>query len=96
MNVTDGDLRKSMTSQRRRIERQLARFIAEELLEEPYDKGDPLDAGAVDSLGIEQLVEHIEQRYDVHILDEEMIRENFESIAALAALVESKLPAGEA
>lgn len=80
-----------MEARRQSIEAELARFIAEELLDGPCSSGDPLETGAVDSLGIEQLVEHIERELGVAIADEEMIRENFESVAALAALVDSKL-----
>lgn len=78
---------------REEVERVLARFIREELLDsEPLD-GDPLEQGAVDSLGLEQLVAYIDERLGVRIGDEEMRRENFDSIPALAALVESKLAA---
>lgn len=73
----------------RRIEVELAGFIGAELLDQPVG-ADPLEAGVVDSLGIEQLVEHIEQSFGVAIADEEMVRANFESIEALAALVISK------
>lgn len=80
-----------MISQRREgVERVLLRFIVDELLEEEYDGSDPLAADVVDSLGIEQLVDYIKEQYGAAIGDEEMIAENFESIPALAALVESK------
>jgi acyl carrier protein len=77
---------------REEIERLLERFIREELLDSEPFGGDPLERGAVDSLGIEQLVEHVESELGVVLVDEEMTRANFESVAALAALVESKLP----
>jgi acyl carrier protein len=73
------------------IEAKLQGFILGELLEEGfYDGGDPLAANAVDSLGVEQLVAYIEEEWGVPIGDEEMVAENFESIPALAALVDSK------
>lgn len=72
------------------IEAKLERFIVAELLEEGYDGRDPLATGAVDSLGIEQLVGYIEEEYEVTFHDEEMIEENFESIAGLATLVATK------
>lgn len=74
----------------RSIEEELERFIVGELLEAPVD-GDPLETGAVDSLDLEQLVEHIEREFGVAIDDEEMVRENFASVPALAAFVDSKL-----
>jgi acyl carrier protein len=71
-------------------ERKLHRFIAEELLEERYDGRDPLATDAVDSLGVEQLVEYIEEEFDVILDDEEIVVENFESVPALAAFVDAK------
>jgi acyl carrier protein len=73
------------------IETKLARFIADELLDEELPEGiDPLTADAVDSLGLEQIVEYIRAEFGVAIADQEMVGENFESIATLAALVERK------
>jgi acyl carrier protein len=71
-------------------ERQLREFVVAELLEEPFLGDDPLAAGAVDSLGIEQLIEYIEEAFGVELADEEVVHENFESLPTLAALVDSK------
>lgn len=79
-----------MTLQRQAIERELERFIFDELLEEPRGAVDPLGSGAVDSLGIEQLVEHVERKFGTTIAETEMVRENFQSIPALAGLIASK------
>ena len=78
------------TAQREAIERRLADFIAAELLDEPFDGEDPLAEGAVDSLGVEQLVEYVDEAFGVELDDEEIVYENFESLATLAALVDSK------
>jgi acyl carrier protein len=75
---------------RAEIELALKRFIAAELLETPFDGDDPLAAGEVDSLGVEQLVEYVFEVWSVELNDEEIVEENFESVAALATLVESK------
>lgn len=75
---------------RSEIEAALKRFIAEELLEAPFEGGDPLAAGEVDSLGVEQLVEYVFELWGAELDDEEIVEENFESVPALAALVESK------
>jgi hypothetical protein len=74
----------------RAIEARLNGFIAAELLDGLGDGRDPLQSGAVDSLGIEQLAEYIVEEFDVRLRDEEMVAENFESVAVLAALVEAK------
>lgn len=75
---------------RAEIDAALRRFIAEELLEKPSAGLDPLTAGEVDSLGIEQLIEYVFEAWQVELEDEEIVEENFESVAALAALVDSK------
>ncbi len=49
-----------------------------------------LDNGAIDSQGIYQLVVLLEERYDVEIDDDDLVPENFETIADIAALVASK------
>lgn len=79
-------------SRRSRIEVELRDFIVAELLDDEVGNGiDPLAADAVDSLGLEQLVEYIAREFDVALEDEDMVRSNFASVAALAALVDSKL-----
>ncbi len=81
---------------RQEIERVLWGFVVEELIEERYDGRDPLATGAVDSLGIEQLVEYVEEEFGVRLADEELLAENFENLSTLAALVESKQRAASA
>ena len=49
-----------------------------------------LDTGLLDSLGIFELVTHLEQACGVTIDDEELVPENFGSIDHIAALVERK------
>ena len=53
-----------------------------------------LEAHVLDSMGIFDLVTHLEQRYGVEIFDEELVPENFGTVAAIARLVESKRGAG--
>jgi hypothetical protein len=72
------------------VEAALRRFIVDELLETPFEGEDPLAAGEVDSLGIEQLVEYVFELWEVELDDEDIVEENFESIASLTALVVSK------
>lgn len=70
--------------------KELRRYIVEELLDTPFDGDDPLAEGAVDSLGIEQLVEYVHEELGVEIEDDEIVDENLHSVDALAALVDSK------
>lgn len=49
-----------------------------------------IDKGLLDSMGIFQLVGALEARFGFHVADEDIVAENFESIAAIARLVTSK------
>lgn len=54
------------------------------------DQDSLLESGLVDSMGILEIVTHLEEEFQIVFADEEVVSENFESIAALARLVESK------
>ncbi len=77
--------------QRRSVEQKLEYFVFDELFDGRDREGDPLEADAIDSLGLEQLVDYIEHEFGVTISDEEMVKENFASVATLAAFIDSKL-----
>jgi len=70
----------------------LSRFIAERLLQDPTAKIDPaeslLDRGAIDSVGLLNLITFVEQRTGVRVPEDEMIPENFESVVAIEAFIE--------
>lgn len=52
---------------------------------------DPLlESGAVDSLGMLDIVMFVEERFDIFIDDHELVGEHFESVEAIARLVASK------
>jgi acyl carrier protein len=52
---------------------------------------DPLlESGVLDSLGVLDLVTFVEQEFSVHVADEELVPENFQTIDRIAAFVESK------
>ena len=48
------------------------------------------DRGIIDSLGVLKLVAFLEEQYGVCVDDEELIPENFETIALLKEFIESK------
>jgi acyl carrier protein len=50
-----------------------------------------LDAGIIDSTGVLQLIEFLEERYQFKLEDEEVIPENLDSILSLKSFVERKL-----
>ncbi len=49
-----------------------------------------LGSGILDSTGILELVSYIEERFELKFLDEELIGENFDTIARIAAIVKKK------
>jgi acyl carrier protein len=49
-----------------------------------------LDNGVIDSLGIFEIVQFLEDECSVEIADDELVPENFATLAAIAKLVESK------
>jgi acyl carrier protein len=49
-----------------------------------------LEQDLLDSVGIYELVIYLEERYEIEVLDEEVVPENFGTILVLAKLVEAK------
>ena len=49
-----------------------------------------LDQGLVDSTGVLEIIEFIEESFSVKVADDEMIPDNLGSIALIAAFVERK------
>lgn len=50
-----------------------------------------LETGIIDSMGILQFVDYLEAQYSIEIDDEEIVPDNFETIASVASLVNRKL-----
>jgi len=58
-----------------------------------------LESGIVDSLGVLELVEFLERTFGISVTEEDLLPENFDSIARMAGLVHRKTagrpPAGD-
>jgi len=71
----------------------LRTFVAKELEwqggAERLTPGSPLLAG-VDSMGLLTLVSFVEEEFGIEIRDDELVPENFETIEAVARLIERK------
>ena len=73
-----------------RTAKRIRRFV-DELIDERVEKNeDPLALGLLDSLGIEQLINHLEEEYRIEFDDEELVWENFATVDTVAALVDTK------
>lgn len=55
------------------------------------DEDSLLDHGVIDSTGVLEVVEFVESEFGIRVADEEMLPENFDSIARIAAFVERRI-----
>ncbi len=73
------------------VQAEVRRFLQNALgrdVRQVSDVDSLLEAGAIDSLGVIHLVSFIEERFKVEVSEDDMIPDNFDSIAAIAAFVE--------
>ena len=77
------------------IERDVREFLDQNFpLGETFslEPGDSLlEAGVVDSLGVLEIIDFLEQRYGVRVPDAEVLPENLDSIDSLTRYIISKL-----
>ena len=50
-----------------------------------------LEAGIVDSTGILELINHIEEKYGIKVSDDELVPENLDTITSIAAFLDRKV-----
>lgn len=50
-----------------------------------------IDSGVINSLGIMKIVNFLESNYTISISDDEILLDNFESLAAITKFVDGKL-----
>jgi acyl carrier protein len=77
------------------LEPQIRTYIAQNILftgnEYPYaDDISFLDQGIVDSMNVLELVNFVEERYGFQVDDRDIVPDNFDSVARLAAYVRKK------
>jgi acyl carrier protein len=58
------------------------------LIDEIADDDSFLENGILDSLGVLQLVAFVESEFGVHVADTDLVPENFDSVARVAAYAE--------
>jgi hypothetical protein len=68
----------------------IVRFINSHLLPGGPFSGDPLEAGLLDSLALEQLIGFIEDEFDLRFEEDELQPEDFAGLGAVVDLVDSK------
>ncbi len=77
------------------IQKDVREYVIENLLmgDEEADFSDKqsfLDTGLVDSTGILEIINFLEDEYEIEIEDDEMVPENLDSVENIAAFVERK------
>ena len=77
------------------IEEQIRQYVAENLMfsDNGYqlpDDASLLEEGILDSTGVLELVMFVEEEFGLSVKDEEIVPENFDSVARLAAYIGRK------
>lgn len=74
---------------------EIRRFIARQFLfgddRELDDGASLLEAGIVDSTGILEIIDHLEERYGVKVNDDELVPENLDSVSSIAEFLGRKI-----
>ena len=72
----------------------LTRLLIEEIVREPVEDIPEdlslIDSGLIDSLGLLNLVDRFEEEFGVEVGDDDLVPENFETIAAMTEYVRSR------
>ncbi len=73
---------------------EIRRFIADRFLfgddKKLGDDDSLLEAGIIDSTGVLELINHLEERYGIKVSDDELVPENLDTIAGIAAYLAKK------
>lgn len=74
------------------IEQSIAGYIADNILFSkhgyPFSEEDSfLENGIIDSMNILELVMFVEETYNIHVPDSDLVPENFDSVAKLARFI---------
>jgi acyl carrier protein len=76
------------------VSAEIRRFIADRFLfgddKKLGDDDSLLEAGIVDSTGVLELINHLEERYGIKVSDDELVPENLDTIAGIAAFLARK------
>ncbi len=78
------------------MEQSIKEYIAQEFLHDKPNnvlEGNLVEEGVIDSLGIMTLIAYVEKQFGARIKPEDVVVENFESVAAIARLVGQRIVA---
>ena len=77
------------------IEQEVRQFVIDNFVREAGDgnfsnEDSFLETGLVDSMGILNLVEFVQEKFSISIVDEELVPEHWDSVRRVAEFVQSK------
>jgi len=77
------------------VRREVTTFIVDNFLfgntaDAPAAEASFMETGLIDSTGVLELVAHLEAKYGVTVADDEMVPQNLDSVAYIAAFVVKK------
>ena len=77
------------------VQQEIRRYIMDKIL---YEEGKKLDEdlsfqenGILDSIGFLELITFIEENFEIKILDNELIPENFDTLRKVSCFVQNKI-----
>jgi acyl carrier protein len=65
-------------------------FLYGQMENAPGDDTSFLENGVIDSTGVLELVSFIQEKYEIHVFDDELIPDNFDSLNKLEAFISQK------
>jgi acyl carrier protein len=79
------------------VQQQIRIFIGENFLfnRNGFNSGDDasfLETGIINSLGVMELVQFVEEQFGIPVADEDVVPANFDSVNRLAAFIEARKP----
>ena len=77
------------------VKKAVRQFIVDTFLfgseDEPFEDNDSfLEKGIIDSTGVLELIEFIEENYGINVEDEELVPDNFDSLDKVTAYINRK------
>jgi acyl carrier protein len=77
------------------VRREVTTFIVDNFLfgnsaDAPAPEASFMETGLIDSTGVLELIAHLEAKYGISVADDEMVPQNLDSVANIAAFVVRK------
>jgi len=77
------------------MEQEIRGFLTEKFLfgrDETLNDDTPLLGNVIDSQGVIELIQFVQERFNINVDDEEVTTDNFASLKSVVAFIQMKLP----